>query len=118
MVINKRRSGRIIKKPVALGLKHYHLRKLARVGGSIVLGEIINGDVRCAVCKKGDDEDSMLLCDKCNDGYHMGCLKPVLVSLPVDDWFCPNCHVDPAKLFSAHKKKFRKSQVLFIILII
>ena len=98
---------RKIKRSVALGMKPYHLKKLARTGGRVLLGEIINCDVRCVVCKSGEDDETMLLCDKCNDGYHMRCLKPVLVSLPADDWFCPNCFINPAKVFDDHKKTFK-----------
>lgn len=34
----------------------------------------------------------MLLCDQCDNGYHMDCLNPPLVEIPMDDWFCPRCH--------------------------
>lgn len=30
---------------------------------------------RCKVCRKGGDSERMLLCDKCDGGYHMFCLK-------------------------------------------
>ena len=39
----------------------------------------------------------MLLCDKCDSGWHMGCLSPQLTDIPEDSWFCPSClefHVD------------------------
>lgn len=43
------------------------------------------------MCNRDDDDESMLLCDKCDAGYHMGCLDPPLSSLPAGDWFCPKC---------------------------
>jgi hypothetical protein len=46
---------------------------------------------RCKVCKKGTDAEKLLLCDKCDDGYHMFCLKPKLKKIPADDWFCCKC---------------------------
>jgi hypothetical protein len=33
----------------------------------------------------------MLLCDKCNKGFHLECLNPPLKQVPAGDWFCPDC---------------------------
>lgn len=33
----------------------------------------------------------MLLCDDCNDSYHMYCLRPKLKRMPRGDWFCRSC---------------------------
>lgn len=33
----------------------------------------------------------MLLCDRCDQGYHMDCLDPPLDEVPIDDWFCCQC---------------------------
>eukprot|EP00457_Paulinella_chromatophora_P001661 gb/GEZN01001663.1/.p1 GENE.gb/GEZN01001663.1/~~gb/GEZN01001663.1/.p1 ORF type:complete len:836 (-),score=116.50 gb/GEZN01001663.1/:387-2528(-) len=33
----------------------------------------------------------MLLCDGCEDEYHMHCLKPKLNHVPRTKWYCPNC---------------------------
>ncbi|XP_052270447.1 protein SCAF11-like [Dreissena polymorpha] len=45
----------------------------------------------CEVCGQCDREDRMLLCDGCDAGYHLECLTPPLSSVPVDEWFCPQC---------------------------
>jgi len=45
----------------------------------------------CELCKMPDHEDSMLLCDECNKGFHMACLNPPLSKVPKGAWFCPNC---------------------------
>ena len=42
-------------------------------------------------CGKGDSEDQMLLCDGCDDSYHMFCLTPPLTEVPKGDWRCPKC---------------------------
>ena len=40
----------------------------------------------------------MLLCDGCDHGYHMYCLRPPLADIPEGDWFCYDCHpVTPVK---------------------
>lgn len=33
----------------------------------------------------------MLLCDKCNAGFHIFCLEPPLEAIPDGEWFCPTC---------------------------
>lgn len=32
----------------------------------------------CRVCGKENDSENMLICDGCNNGYHIYCLKPKL----------------------------------------
>uniref|UniRef100_A0A672JHP0 Bromodomain adjacent to zinc finger domain, 2A n=1 Tax=Salarias fasciatus TaxID=181472 RepID=A0A672JHP0_SALFA len=47
--------------------------------------------VTCQVCKKGDNDDCLLLCDGCDRGCHMYCLRPKITQVPEGDWFCPTC---------------------------
>ncbi|GLJ55843.1 hypothetical protein SUGI_1199130 [Cryptomeria japonica] len=56
-------------------------------------------DTLCQECGRGDCESEMLLCDKCDKGYHMYCLRPVVVRIPADSWFCPSCKRSPIKEF-------------------
>jgi len=49
----------------------------------------------------------MLLCDSCDDGYHIFCLTPKLKSIPKDDWFCPNCQEKEKD----HDKEEEKTEV-------
>ncbi|XP_040894403.1 PHD and RING finger domain-containing protein 1 isoform X2 [Toxotes jaculatrix] len=48
----------------------------------------------CEVCGGSDREDRLLLCDGCDSGYHMECLTPPLDSVPVEEWFCPECQAN------------------------
>jgi ribosomal protein L37AE/L43A len=51
-------------------------------------------DQACQNCKKTSIKAGgfgMLLCDKCNEGWHMNCLTPVVRKIPNGDWFCPRC---------------------------
>ncbi|XP_078076972.1 uncharacterized protein phrf1 isoform X2 [Mustelus asterias] len=48
----------------------------------------------CEVCGRSDREDSLLLCDGCDSGYHLDCLTPALNTVPVEEWFCPECAVN------------------------
>jgi len=45
----------------------------------------------CVICGQSDREESMLLCDGCDGGFHMACLTPPLTSVPRGEWFCPDC---------------------------
>ena len=47
----------------------------------------------CEFCFGGDHDDKMLLCDRCNRGYHMFCLVPPLLHVPQGEWLCPVCKV-------------------------
>ena len=46
----------------------------------------------CQTCRFTDGEAYMLLCDTCNDGYHIYCLDPPLLGIPEGSWTCPRCH--------------------------
>ena len=48
-------------------------------------------DFPCQVCELPDRGHRMLLCDSCNDGYHMDCLDPPLTKVPKGEWYCPSC---------------------------
>ncbi|XP_065184632.1 bromodomain adjacent to zinc finger domain protein 2B-like isoform X2 [Sycon ciliatum] len=47
--------------------------------------------VYCQQCRKGDNEDLLLLCDECENGYHTYCCVPKLSKVPEGDWFCRAC---------------------------
>ncbi|KAL1021451.1 hypothetical protein UPYG_G00013410 [Umbra pygmaea] len=47
--------------------------------------------VTCQVCRKGDNDECLLLCDGCDRGCHMYCLRPKVTQVPEGDWFCPTC---------------------------
>lgn len=48
-------------------------------------------NVFCNVCSKGDNEDQLLLCDRCDQSFHTFCLLPPLKMIPKGDWRCPQC---------------------------
>ncbi|WEW56116.1 hypothetical protein PRK78_001551 [Emydomyces testavorans] len=48
---------------------------------------------KCETCGKSNDRPSILLCDGCDNGYHMQCLDPPLNTPPNYDWHCPKCLV-------------------------
>lgn len=45
----------------------------------------------CKVCRRRTDPDKMLLCDQCNGGTHMFCMKPKMRTVPEGNWYCHTC---------------------------
>jgi len=48
----------------------------------------------CEQCGGGAYEEQIILCDRCDRGYHMFCLAPPLESVPKGQWLCPICQSD------------------------
>ncbi|XP_019149806.1 PREDICTED: probable Histone-lysine N-methyltransferase ATXR5 [Ipomoea nil] len=60
----------------------------------------------CEQCGSGEKDDEILLCDKCDKGFHMLCVRPIVVRVPIGQWVCPACTADqrrPIKSFSQKK---------------
>lgn len=64
-------------------------------------------DTVCEECSSGKQPAKLLLCDKCDKGFHLFCLRPILVSVPKGSWFCPSCsqHQIPKCKLSSPKPK-------------
>ena len=43
--------------------------------------------LKCPACNSGDREESMVICDKCEQGFHLYCLSPPLSTVPEGDWY-------------------------------
>eukprot|EP00940_MAST-03C_sp_MAST-3C-sp2_P000565 g565.t1 len=87
------------------------LRKLGRRAGvSGIYGEMAYGQLACELCKRHDDDENMILCDRCDKGFHVYCLRPQLAAVPVGDWFCSNCS---GESIAETKKAFKKSKMYF-----
>ncbi|XP_037807459.1 bromodomain adjacent to zinc finger domain protein 1A [Lucilia sericata] len=63
----------------------------------------------CMVCRRGSDPDKMLLCDECNGGTHMFCMKPKMKTVPEGNWYCKRC-VARLGLENEGDKKNKKTQ--------
>ena len=48
-------------------------------------------DQKCEVCGSDDDPRSILLCDTCDGGYHLYCVRPKLNAVPKGEWHCTRC---------------------------
>ena len=43
------------------------------------------------MCRRGDDDENLLLCDGCDRGCHLYCHRPRMAAVPEGDWFCSVC---------------------------
>ena len=77
---------------------------LTTLDNSIVWSKSVM-NTKCRLCRRKTDPDRMLLCDGCDRGHHMYCLKPAMKKVPEGDWFCPECK--PKERIRSPKKKVR-----------
>ena len=103
----KAKKQRRILREETCGITVGHLRRCARLGGVVPLGELAFNLMVCEVCRSGEDDANMIICDKCNKGFHLYCLKPILPSVPSGDWFCEKC-VSRNKDFYNKRKSYYK----------
>lgn len=59
----------------------------------------------CRICRRRRDPERMLLCDGCDRGHHLYCLKPPLEEIPKGDWYCLACR-PKEKIASPAKRKY------------
>jgi len=50
----------------------------------------------CSVCREMGRDAEMLLCDRCDQGFHLDCLVPPLSAVPKGRWYCPGCSSERA----------------------
>ncbi|KAK2492022.1 hypothetical protein MC885_021651 [Smutsia gigantea] len=64
--------------------------------------------VTCLVCRKGDQDELLLLCDGCDRGCHIYCHRPKMEAVPEGDWFCAVCLAQQAEAEFTQKPGFPK----------
>ncbi|KAF6034673.1 BAZ1A [Bugula neritina] len=62
-------------------------------------------NARCRLCRRKGDGEKMLLCDMCDRGHHMYCLKPPVKDVPRGDWYCPECRPKQVRSRKASRRK-------------
>ncbi|KAG7944944.1 hypothetical protein I3843_15G128900 [Carya illinoinensis] len=45
----------------------------------------------CKQCGRSDNVLNMLICDRCEEAFHICCCKSEMKMLPIDEWFCYSC---------------------------
>ncbi len=64
----------------------------------------------CEKCKGGHYEEKIILCDRCDRGWHMFCLSPPLNNVPEGEWICPTCMAEGQTPEMAHVAHFAPQQ--------
>ncbi|KAM1104658.1 hypothetical protein ACFX13_013285 [Malus domestica] len=45
----------------------------------------------CTICSRSGTTLKMLICDHCEEAFHMSCCHPRMKKPPIDEWFCHSC---------------------------
>uniref|UniRef100_A0A5B7BDX4 PHD-type domain-containing protein n=1 Tax=Davidia involucrata TaxID=16924 RepID=A0A5B7BDX4_DAVIN len=45
----------------------------------------------CKVCDQSETTLKMLICDNCEEAFHVSCCNPRIKKIPADEWFCHTC---------------------------
>jgi hypothetical protein len=61
----------------------------------------------CKQCSLSENILNLLLCDQCEEAFHVSCCKPRLRMLPIDEWFCHSC--SKMNCSPSNKNSFSKS---------
>ncbi|XP_074640769.1 E3 ubiquitin-protein ligase UHRF1-like [Tubulanus polymorphus] len=59
----------------------------------------------CSTCGGKSDPEKQILCDECDQAFHIFCLDPPLTDIPEEDeWYCPLCKNDENEVVKAGEK--------------
>ena len=45
----------------------------------------------CSICGGKEFPEKQLICDQCENYFHMACTDPTLEDVPEGEWFCSDC---------------------------
>ncbi|KAL5704493.1 hypothetical protein ACHQM5_022916 [Ranunculus cassubicifolius] len=64
----------------------------------------------CRVCLVDRDDEKIVLCDGCDNAYHIYCMEPPRSSIPEGKWFCRVCDTRLRGIRKAKKLLFEKEE--------
>ncbi|XP_057497870.1 uncharacterized protein LOC130782544 isoform X1 [Actinidia eriantha] len=68
----------------------------------------------CKVCDHPETTRNMLICDQCEEAFHLSCCNPRMKKITVDEWFCHSCLKKKHKILkenSTSKARNTRSEV-------
>ncbi|KAK3221370.1 hypothetical protein Dsin_008395 [Dipteronia sinensis] len=67
----------------------------------------------CKICKFSETTLQMLICDNCEEAFHMSCCNPRVKEIPTDEWFCHLCSKKKHKILK--EAAIRKSSNIITV---
>ncbi|KAL9262872.1 putative Histone-lysine N-methyltransferase ATXR5 [Drosera capensis] len=77
--------------PLSPPRKIRSLRSILARAKHVVIEREDYSSILCEKCGGGERPHELLLCDGCDVGFHMSCVRPVVARVPVGQWLCPSC---------------------------
>ena len=59
----------------------------------------------CIECQEANEDDCMLFCDACDQGFHMACHRPPLLERPQGKWECSRCCTTSTQVGQGHDQQ-------------
>lgn len=89
-------------------LKHQGLLGGVRDTGACASLDVLGDDDAipshpCKICSHLENPLKMLICDNCEEAFHVSCCNPRVRKLPVDEWYCQPCSKKRPKSVPDHK---------------
>ncbi|XP_038985754.1 uncharacterized protein LOC103713145 isoform X3 [Phoenix dactylifera] len=89
-------------------LKHHGLLGGVRDTSACASLEVLGNDDAmpsqpCKICGHLENPLKMLICDNCEEAFHVSCCNPRVRKLPVDEWYCQPCFKKRPKSVLDHK---------------
>ncbi|KAJ1382691.1 Zinc finger, PHD-type [Sesbania bispinosa] len=79
-------------RPFAPPIKKYRsMKDIMERAHYVVVEHEDYSDLTCDQCRSDERAEELLLCDKCDKGFHMKCVRPIVVRVPNGSWLCPKC---------------------------